>query len=230
MLNFKLFFTGLFLAAAACTSEINGTHRVAERSPQDIALTKLVTAPNDDQARLIDQIAARYSGATGKRLRADLRGGSVVVRLPDDPEGQQMIDELKALRAPETPPADFLERTTVAIALVAPQNDPLADAIVERRPDALPHDVIMLADNSKSPAALASAIHALKTVRLATGDIPAKHQIITIRTAQFPRTWGSRLRFNAINKFEELRSSQPRELSGVGTVRATNIFLAPSSR
>lgn len=230
MSNFKLFSTGLLLAAAACTSEMNGTHRVPEKSPQDVMLTKFVTAPNDQESRLIDQIAARYPGTTGDRLRADLSGSSVVVRLPDDPEGQRMIDELKALRAPATPPADFLEKATVAVALVVPPNDPLADAVVERRPDALPHDVIMLADNSNSPAALASAIQALKTVRLSTGDIPAKHQIITIRSAAFPRTWGSRLRYNAINKFEELRSSQRREVSGVGMVRSTEIFLTPGGR
>lgn len=230
MLNIKLFSTSLLIVALACTSEINGTHRVPENSTQDVTLTRAVTAPNDQESGLIDQIAARYPGETGKRLRADLRGGPVVVRLPDDPEGQRMINELKALRAPETSRADFLEKATVAIALVTPPNDPLADAVVERRPDALPHDVIMLAGRGKSPAALASAIHALKAVRLATGDIPAKHQIITIRSAEFPRTWSSRLRYNAINKFEELRSSQLREVSGVGTVRATEIFLTPSDR
>ena len=105
-------------------------------------------------------------------------------------------------------------RVTATVALVDRLNDPNARAIIQRRPNLYPKDVILL------PAAVAS----LLVARQRFGDIATIPGEIVVGDVESPKNWdGETVRAQRI--VDRLRQAQPRNVNGVGTVRATQIPL-----
>lgn len=119
-------------------------------------------------------------------------------------------------------------RVPVTIALVEgalPENEAW---VVQRRPGASPGDVILLR-STVDAGQLAEAVRTLLAVRQADGDRPTVGRTLRIRPQQrqrgapreipwIPRVWA------------DLRRAEPREVAGVGTVRAVDIWLPPQHR
>lgn len=87
-----------------------------------------------------------------------------------------------------------------------------------------PHDVILLAPNADA-ATLTEAVEALLAARREAGDIPAADALLRAqRTAQTSRIlpWAGRV-------LQDARAAPPRQVPGVGRVRAVRIWL-PAQR
>ncbi|MDQ3605446.1 MAG: hypothetical protein M3418_04560 [Gemmatimonadota bacterium] len=119
-------------------------------------------------------------------------------------------------------------RVPVTIALVdqLPQAD--APFMVQRRPDVAPHDVILLRSTADAKQ-LSEAIHALLVIRQAGGDTATSRATMRMRPQQ-PQQ-GARPEFPWVPRvMADLRRAEPKQIAGVGTVRAVEIWLPPQHR
>jgi len=95
--------------------------------------------------------------------------------------------------------------------------------VVQRRPDQMPRDLILVRA-SATPDELSDAVWTLLTARLADGDYPATRAMVRMRPQQhspaarkqFPGTPGILAR---------LRKANPRAIEGIGNARAVAIWL-----
>ena len=67
--------------------------------------------------------------------------------------------------------------TVVEVATIPYGN---ADAVIVRRPQILPHDVIMLRPSAANSAYLAEALHDLAVIRARTSDVPDKATVVRV--------------------------------------------------
>ena len=115
-------------------------------------------------------------------------------------------------------------RVTATVALVDRLNDPNARAIIQRRPNLYPKDVILLPAGNANGKTLAAAVASLLVARQRFGDIATIPGEIVVGDVEPPKNWdGETVRAQRI--VDRLRQAQPRNVNGVGTVRATQIPL-----
>lgn len=197
---------------------------------QSAHFTTLTTNPTPTVAEeaLIDSIIALHPPEAAPTLRRVLHERNSQLQLPSNPRAQALLNRLAATRISEAaavapagpPPVD------ATIAIVDKLPDESADAVVLRRKDAQPHDVILLASGNATQAAMGAGIQALFRMRKAMGDIPSRDARTIVHKAAVPAHWtGSMLGARAASDLTWLRGSQPRHIMGLGPVRALDIPL-----
>jgi hypothetical protein len=120
-------------------------------------------------------------------------------------------------------------RVPVALVLVDSLAQPGVPYVVQRRPNALPHDVILLRSDVTA-AQLSEAMNSLLVVREATGDFPTTagtlrvhpHGTAAAALHRRPFPWAERV-------FHDLHRAKAAPVAGVGNVRSVVIYL-PSHR
>jgi hypothetical protein len=97
-----------------------------------------------------------------------------------------------------------------------------AAAVLLRRPNGAPADVILLRAEAATPEVLSEAIGGLLVIRKARGDVPSgtDPQVLRLTAMQQVRqiSW-------AATVLRRLAMAEPRDVQGVGTYRALEIRL-----
>lgn len=115
-------------------------------------------------------------------------------------------------------------RIPVTIALVDREPSGGETWVIQRRPDIAPNDVILLRSTADA-GQLGEAVRTLLVVRQADGDRAVERRTLRIRPEQRQR--GGRAFPWVPRVLADLRRAEPREIAGVGTVRAVEIWLPP---
>jgi hypothetical protein len=118
-------------------------------------------------------------------------------------------------------------RVPVALVLVDSLAQPGVPYVVQRRPNALPHDVILLRPDATA-AQLSEAINSLLMVREARGDFPTAagtlrvhpHGNAAAARQRRPFPWAQRV-------FHDLHHAKAAPVAGVGKVQSVVIYLPP---
>jgi hypothetical protein len=116
----------------------------------------------------------------------------------------------------------------VAVLLIAgclPVAD--ASAVVMRRYNESPHDVILLQSSAADAALLISAVFVLLVARELEGDSPRTSSILRVSREQAPREWQISEEGRAKEVVSRVLRAAPREVPGVGRVSAVDISLRP---
>jgi hypothetical protein len=116
-------------------------------------------------------------------------------------------------------------RVPVTVALVDSLPGSGVEALILRRPDVQPHDVILLRSASADGTALATAALQLLLIRDRTGDVPTAASTFRIREGSRGSRALEREIFSATRIVDRLRTKQPRPVPGLPAVRATDIYL-----
>jgi hypothetical protein len=112
-------------------------------------------------------------------------------------------------------------RVAATVVLLDSIAQPGAPFVLVRRPGAAPADLILVR-SGVGAAQLSDAIRGLLTARKAGGDFPSAAATFRVR----PRTAAARPAYPwAQRVLNDLRRSEPREIPGVGRVRAVEIWL-----
>lgn len=115
-------------------------------------------------------------------------------------------------------------RFAATVVLVDSLPVPNARFLVQRRPNLQPADVILVQTDA-NPAEVSDAVRALLTARQASGDFPTTSATIRVRPQQargaFP--WSPQV-------LADLRRSARRNIAGVGSVRAVEIWLPSQAK
>ncbi len=114
-------------------------------------------------------------------------------------------------------------RVAATVVLLDSITQPGAPFVLVRRPGAVPADLILV-HSAIGAAQLSDAIRGLLTARQAGGDFPRAAATFRVRPQQ--RTAAARPAYPwAQRVLNDLRRSEPREIPGVGRVRAVEIWL-----
>ncbi len=112
---------------------------------------------------------------------------------------------------------------TVALTNQMPYRD--APAVILRRATAVPHDVILLRRNGASGAQLSAAVFQLLVLRERDGDTASTDGVYRVIAPQGPAAWRGSEERTAGRTVSRLFSAPAREISGVGIVAATELYL-----
>lgn len=112
----------------------------------------------------------------------------------------------------------------VAVALVDRLPDPASRAVVLRRRDVEPNDVILLQRSSVTADHLAAAVASLRLVWKKAGQYPTADATIAVRT-NAPRAWAETEIPRAERVVGRLREAQPREVPGIGNGPSETLWL-----
>lgn len=100
--------------------------------------------------------------------------------------------------------------------------------LVQRRPDVAPYDLILLRSDANAEQ-LSEAITTLLVVRQAAGDTATTPGMVRIRREEQSR--GARPAYPWVPRvLADLRRAAPREVAGIGTVPAVEIWLPRQHR
>lgn len=161
-----------------------------------------------------------FALTTASSLASDARAQQAAIPAPGGPTTQALAREREmARRVPVT--------VALVAALPAPDSVP---AVILRRRDVSPHDVILLRRDRADGARLAAAVLHLLVLRDRTGDTASVSSTVRLPTARTsPRAWERTEQVRTARVVGRLRQAVPRNVPGVGTVPATEIYL-PSRR
>jgi hypothetical protein len=122
----------------------------------------------------------------------------------------------------QTQPASASRSVPVTLVLIPEMDYGDAAAVLLRRPNGAPADVILLRAEAATPEALSEAIGGLLVIRKARGDAPSgtDPQVLRLTAMQQVRqiSW-------AATVLRRLAAAEPREVQGVGRHRALEILL-----
>ncbi len=221
------------ILTACHDSPVSTTEQISEptlelsgnRAPRSSATPIVASMPLERRA-LMDSIIRAVPGENQSTAAQILSSSMSRMRAPDNPRLQALLDRFYAA----TPTAagaytgPIQVDATVAIADDLP--DPSADAVVVRRVNMLPHDVILLSKNHVNDAAMGSGIQALFELRKQMGDIPIKDVHVSVRASKVPSHWKNTAQDKrATEDISALKQSPMRQLVGVGRVRSLEIPL-----
>lgn len=137
-----------------------------------------------------------------------------------------LLAGLLHLAQPTPAPAQSRPTATRVPVTVALADRPLRrDAAYEihREADGVPHDLILLRRDSDA-GQLSTAVRALMRIREVRGDVPTASAVMQTRKkearedARTPFPWAQRV-------IDDLQTAAPKELRGVGSLRAVEIWL-----
>lgn len=130
-----------------------------------------------------------------------------------------------ASSAADSAGAQQRSRVPVIVALVTDMPVPDAPFVILRRPDILPHDVILLPVNGANPRMLSDAVRALLLARQHSGDRPLAPATLRMRP-NAERDAGNRgLLGWTVQVIQDLRRADPMPIEGVGRVPTVQIWL-----
>jgi hypothetical protein len=125
----------------------------------------------------------------------------------------------------QTPLYNVQDMTPFAFAVVDTFHFGDADAVIVRRVNALPHDVILVRHSRLDKKWLSEALHVLAEVRAHGGDQPTQDAVFRV-TEPGPK----RAREDEANDWaRRLRDDRPNELDGFGIVHNLVVYL-PNQR
>jgi len=120
-------------------------------------------------------------------------------------------------------------RVPVTVALVDRLPDESAPAIILRRANASPRDVILLKRSAATPAQLSAAIFTLQVVRAQGGDTARSDVTVRVRATDGPRAWKERTEPKLASSLGRLRDAAPQTIVGVGVAPSYELFLRPNA-
>lgn len=186
---------------------------------EDVALQQLLaTLPQESHAHIRESF-----------IRTP--GRYAIVSFPNDPQRQALVDRVYAERR-RAEASDYARRrlaarpsrVPVGVALVDRLPEAEARAVVLRRRDVEPNDVILLARESATGDHLAAAVASLLVVRKQAGQYPISDATISVK-GDAPTAWAETELPRAERIVARLRDGQPRELAGIGTVPTVTLWL-----
>jgi hypothetical protein len=122
---------------------------------------------------------------------------------------------------------EIARRVSVTVTLVSNLKSDRTAALIFRRPDAIPHDVILLSHASANGARLAAAILYLRQLRTLDGDVAQTDGMFRVAEDRMPRSVIRAIEPQAQAIVARLRRSKSREVPGLGHVPARDIYLLP---
>jgi hypothetical protein len=188
-----------------------------------------------EEDALIAQAMALYPGDGGRSLCLSLMDPRVgAIWTSNNPRAQAIFDRIAAIRKTRADSAQAAQRAIEAanpmrqatIVVIERLSDSAASTIIVRRTNLVPHDVIELPASAATVGAFGGAVHALGLARARSGDDPTRDETVVVRDTVMPASWHE-------NNFIELAQAQlagilasaPRQVAGIGLVRATEMFV-----
>lgn len=118
-------------------------------------------------------------------------------------------------------------RIPVTVALVDATPANAGPAVILRRANAEPHDVILLAKDAASEPLLSAAIMALMVARNVEGDTTRVDHVLRVRDTRSAGTLPAAERARSSRSLERLRGAPSVNVPSVGNVPAIVLYLAP---
>ena len=182
-------------------------------------------------ARIVQTIPAEHRAAGRVALEALVRAlrqrgldTDTLVQRTLTPQELTWRDQARALLGATDSSRKYVR---VTVALVPQLSDSRAQAVIIRRPDDGGRPLVLLRESGAAPSDLAGGLKAAALAIRKFGEAPLAEQRLTIRAsgsrAPAPKSG------QAAALLEELKSSVPRAIPGVGSVRAMDI-LTPVAR
>lgn len=116
-------------------------------------------------------------------------------------------------------------RVPVTVALVKQLPYPDASAVVLRRTDKTPRDVILLKRPAVTGAQLAAAVFTLLVAREIGGDTTSVNAALRVSSTRGPQAWRNTEQRIAERVVHRLLRATPRDVPGVGVVPAVEVQL-----
>lgn len=116
-------------------------------------------------------------------------------------------------------------RVPVTVALVDELPGDGDRALVLRRHDQTPHDVIVLKRSVADGALLSSAVLTLLVAREIAGNAPRESSMLRVNQTAAPVAWRASEQRRADRVVSRARGAPPREVAGLGLVSAVDIYL-----
>lgn len=200
-------------------SPVGGGHLVST-GPRHLSAT---------EDSLVRQLEAMFPGPRGARLRKALTDPFVVdIKMPAHPEAQVILDKIDSIRLADAKlvASRSPEVVTVTIALVDQLPDSGATAVVLRRPNTTPSDIVLLTPEATA-GTLAAGFRAVIRMRKMEDKAGLHDQRLIVRGGSVPESW-SRTGYDhaAESKLSDLASRPFRVIVGVGRVRTLEVPLS----
>lgn len=122
---------------------------------------------------------------------------------------------------PNKPPAD---RVPVTVVLVDEPLDRARPLQILRRTDVEPLDVIVLPRGDASAERLGAAMFTLLVTRHLQGDTAASAVAVDVGATRVPAAWRGQIMPLLGRTLERLRTAEPRDIPGLGRVRAGELW------
>lgn len=189
--------------------------------------------PTGEEARLIEKFLGRFSSSRAERYREVLTRRDAILSMPKDPDGQRLLDEIYAARAArnyseakrrENKKATDLEMATLALVEELPGNR--IEAVVLRRANVVPHDVILLSQGNATVQAFATGVMTLAGSRQKDGLVVLKDMRISSERAPLLAEWKGPLGAQTREQIGRLLTASPEYLAGIGLARSIQIMVA----
>jgi hypothetical protein len=117
------------------------------------------------------------------------------------------------------------DRVPATIVLVDRLDDAPEGAVILRRHDQHPYDVVMIARREATAELLSAAVFTLLVTRSVLGDVPEAEARIAVLRVSGPQAWRSRIVPRLGRLLGKLRSAEPGPVKGVGVVRSLTVWL-----
>ena len=125
----------------------------------------------------------------------------------------------------DRPLRNIPSRVAVTIALVSRLPDPNAGAVILRRVNQSPNDIILMTPTSASAPQLSAAVFTLMTVREAMGNTPTENSTIRVPMREGPVMWKRTVEVSADRIVRRLRGVAPSSVPSVGMAPAVDVYL-----
>ena len=122
--------------------------------------------------------------------------------------------------------AEMARRVPVTIVLSDALPSGASGAVIVRRRQLEPHDLILL-DRNADPNRLSAALFALMSTREIMGDTARTDGSIRVSSTRGPAAWEKRQMPRIARMLRQLQKATPRAIQGVGVVRAYDVYLLP---
>lgn len=119
--------------------------------------------------------------------------------------------------------AERQARISVMVVLVDSLPVSGTGAIIQRRAQIAPHDVILLTPRSATARQLSAAVFTLLTVHAITGNEPAENAFVSVNSREGPYAWIETEERRAEGIVRQLRRKTPAYVPGYGFVRSVRL-------
>jgi hypothetical protein len=202
---------------------------VASRRAGGITFTRVPTQLSPAEDSIISRIVALHPKQSDQ-LRQWLSDRRYVVAFPQNTSDASLQAQLAALRGNAQAAQKVVEATVV---LTDELRDANADAMILRRVNMLPHDVVLLRATHATARDFRAAVKMLYAIRRRTGDVPTRDGHVsfklppdsTMRTGATLLVAPSTPSDAATIDAARLQEAEQREVAGIGRVRALTIGL-----
>jgi hypothetical protein len=236
MRNRNCWITVAVLLGAACDQQPSApASRRTSRSASVLSSAhtrRAVLSPEEET--LLQSLKATMPGRDADTLERYVRDPSSGPISISNPRVQAMLDRLDTLKARRLDSLAAvssglanmrIEKVTLVLLDALP--DTSATAIVERRTDQTPRNVIALGSRHASPGALGAALNAITKMLRAEGTGgPVRNARVVVHGEMLPKAWHAGLVDQARRNLDELTRRAPSQIDGFGVQRSMEITVA----